>query len=126
MNKTTTSNVNTKPANLAKRQERINNNSANETLRNEIDELVQTWNLYLDDKQKSHRINVNTKLPLENLTDALASLIFPNVFDKQKLLEESNVQRRAQFIINDLKSRLEMISITSQKRKEIVNKRNLN
>ncbi len=100
--------------------------SSNETFRSEIEELVQKWNLYLDEKQKSHRINVNTKLPLENLTDALASMIFPNVFDKQVLLEEMDVQKRAEFIINDLKSRLEMISITSQKRSEIVDKRNLN
>lgn len=97
-----------------------------DNLRNTIEELVYKWNLYLDEKQKSHRINVNTKLPLENLTDALASMIFPNVFDKQQLLEEINVQKRAQIIINDLQTRLEMISITSQKRAEIVNKRNLN
>lgn len=100
--------------------------SNNETLRSEIEELIYKWNLYLDEKQKSHKINVNTKLHLENLTDALASLIFPNVFDKQKLLEEMDVKKRAEFIINDLKSRLQMISITSQKRSEIVDKRNLN
>ena len=98
----------------------------NESFRSIIEEHINKWNLYLDDKQKSHRINVNTKLPLENLTDALASLIFPNVFDKQKLLEETNVQKRAEIIINDLQSRLDMISITSQKRSEIINKRNLN
>jgi len=98
----------------------------NESFRSIIEEHINKWNLYLDDKQKSHRINVNTKLPLENLTDALGSLIFPNVFDKQKLLEETNVQKRAEIIINDLQSRLDMISITSQKRSEIINKRNLN
>ncbi len=98
----------------------------NETFRSKIEELIYKWNLYLDDEQKSHRININTKLPLENLTDALASLIFPNVFDKQRLLEETNVQRRSEIIINDLQARLEMISITSQKRSEIINKRNLN
>jgi len=97
-----------------------------ESFRSKIEELINKWNLYLDDKQKSHRINVNTKLPLENLTDALASLIFPNVFDKQRLLEETNVQKRSEIIINDLQTRLEMISITSQKRSEIINKRNLN
>ena len=101
-------------------------NPSDEALRGELEGLINKWNLYLDDKQKSHRININTKLPLENLTDALASLIFPNVFDKQKLLEETDVQRRAQFILKDLKSRLEMISITSKRRDEIVNKRNLN
>ncbi|GJM16719.1 MAG: ATP-dependent protease [Thermodesulfobacteriota bacterium] len=99
---------------------------SNESLRTTIEELVNKWNLYLDEKQKAHRINVNTKLPLENLTDALGSLIFPNVFDKQILLEETNVQKRSEIIINDLQSRLDMISITSQKRSEIVDKRNLN
>lgn len=98
----------------------------NESFRAKIEELIYKWNLYLDEKQKSHRINVNTKLPLENLTDALASLIFQNVFDKQRLLEETNVQKRSEIIINDLQTRLEMISITSQKRNEIINKRNLN
>lgn len=98
----------------------------NESFRNIIEEHINKWNLYLDEKQKAHRINVNTKLPLENLTDALGSLIFPNVFDKQMLLEETNVQKRAEIIINDLQSRLDMISITSQKRSEIINKRNLN
>ena len=99
---------------------------SNETFRTTIEELVNKWNLYLDEKQKAHRINVNTKLPLESLTDALGSLIFPNVFDKQTLLEETNVQKRSKIIINDLQSRLDMISITSQKRSEIINKRNLN
>jgi len=97
-----------------------------EGFRTRIEELINKWNLYLDEKQKSHRINVNTKLPLENLTDALASLIFPNVFDKQRLLEETNVQKRAEIDLNDLQTRIEMISITSQKRSEIINKRNLN
>ncbi|MEM7007729.1 MAG: LON peptidase substrate-binding domain-containing protein [Thermodesulfobacteriota bacterium] len=101
-------------------------NSQDEELRTHIEQLVQKWNLYLSDKQKSHKITVNTKLPLDNLTDALGSLIFPNVFDKQLLLEEVNVQKRAKLIINDLNSRLEMISITSQKRSEIMDKRNLN
>jgi Lon protease-like protein len=97
-----------------------------DSLRAMIEDLVNKWNLYLNEKQKSHRINVNTKLPLENLTDALGSLIFPNVFDKQKLLEEISVEKRAEIIIKDLHSKLEMISITSQKRSEIKKKRHLN
>jgi Lon protease-like protein len=98
----------------------------NESFRATIEDLINKWNLYLNEKQKSHRINVNTKLPLENLTDTLGSLIFPNVFDKQTLLEETNVEKRAEIIIKDLQSRLEMISITSQKISEIKNKRHLN
>jgi len=91
-----------------------------------IEELISKWNLYLDDKQKSHQINVNTKLPLENLTDALASLICPNVFDKQRLLEETNVHKRAEIIINDLQTRLDIVSITIRKKKTIAERRDLN
>lgn len=97
-----------------------------EELRQNIEDLINRWNLYLDEKQKAHRINVNTKLPLENLTDALGSMIFPNVFDKQRLLEEPNVENRAQIIISDLKTKLDMLTITSSKKTQIMKKRHLN
>ncbi len=103
-----------------------NPNTKDEIYRSKIEQLIYKWNLYLNEKQKAHKINVNTKLPLENLTDALASLIFYNVFDKQRLLEETNVLKRAEIIINDLQTKLEIVSITSHKRKEIMEKRNLN
>ncbi len=103
-----------------------NTNTKDEIYRSKIEELIYKWNLYLNEKQKAHKINVNTKIPLENLTDALASLIFSNVFDKQRLLEETNVLKRAEIIIHDLQTRLEIVSITSHKRKEIMEKRNLN
>ena len=100
--------------------------SSEETYRQKIDELITKWNFGLDVKQKSHRININTKLPLESLTDALATLIFSNVFDKQSFLEEPSVQKRAEVIITDLQTRLDIISVTSRKRNEILEKRNLN
>jgi Lon protease-like protein len=103
-----------------------NPNTKDEIYRSKIEQLIYKWNLYLNEKQKAHKINVNTKLPLENLTDALASLIFYNVFDKQRLLEETNVLKRAEIIIHDLQTKLEIVSITSHKRKEIMEKRNLN
>jgi len=103
-----------------------NSDTKDEIYRGKIEELIYKWNLYLNEKQKAHRINVNTKLPLENLTDALASLIFSNVFDKQRLLEETNLRKRAEIIIDDLQTRLEIVSITSHKRNEIMEKRNLN
>jgi len=103
-----------------------NPNTKDEIYRSKIEQLIYKWNLYLSEKQKAHKINVNTKLPLENLTDALASLIFYNVFDKQRLLEETNVLKRAEIIIHDLQTKLEIVSITSHKRKEIMEKRNLN
>ncbi|MCH7949531.1 MAG: LON peptidase substrate-binding domain-containing protein [Candidatus Dadabacteria bacterium] len=103
-----------------------NHDADDEIYRRKIEELIYKWNLYLNEKQKSHRINVNTKLPLENLTDTLASLIFSNVFDKQRILEETKVLKRAEIIIHDLQTRLKIVSITSQKRNEIMKKRNLN
>ncbi|MCH7518249.1 MAG: LON peptidase substrate-binding domain-containing protein [Candidatus Dadabacteria bacterium] len=103
-----------------------NHDADDEIYRRKIEELIYKWNLYLNEKQKSHRINVNTKLPLENLTDTLASLIFSNVFDKQRILEETKVLKRAETIIHDLQTRLKIVSITSHKRNEIMKKRNLN
>lgn len=69
---------------------------------------------------------IDNKIPLENLTDALSSLVVSNVFEKQELIEEENVQQRAERIIKFLETRIEIISITSKKRNEIIEKRNLN
>lgn len=100
--------------------------SDEESLRARIDELISKWNLLIEDTEKSHKIDINTMLPMESLTDALATLIFSNVFEKQVLLEEPNVHKRAEIIIRDLETRLEIISITSSKRNEIKKKRHLN
>ena len=100
--------------------------TSDEIYRSKIEELITKWNFALDEKQKAHRININTRLPLESLTDALATLIFSNVFDKQSLLAEPSVERRAEVIIRDLQTRLDIISVTSKKRNEIIDKRNLN
>lgn len=100
--------------------------TSDEIYRSKIEELITKWNFALDEKQKAHRISINTRLPLESLTDALATLIFSNVFDKQSLLEEPSVEKRAEVIIRDLQTRLDIISVTSRKRNEIIDKRNLN
>lgn len=100
--------------------------TSEETYRNKIEELIMKWNFGLEEKQKAHRININTRLPLDSLTDALATLIFSNVFDKQSLLEEPDVKKRAETIIKDLQTRIDIISVTSRKRNEIIKKRNLN
>jgi hypothetical protein len=97
-----------------------------EIYRNRIEELITKWNSGLGEKQKAHRININTKLPLESLTDALATLLFSNVFDKQSLLEEPDVRKRAEIIIKDLQTRLDIVSVTSIRRNEIIDKRSLN
>jgi len=100
--------------------------SQEETLRIRIGELITRWNLLIEDTGKSHRITINTNLPLHSLTDALGTLIFSNVFDKQMLFEEPCVENRARILIKDLETRLEIISITSGKRSEIIKKRHLN
>lgn len=97
-----------------------------EAYRARIEELINKWNFILDEEQKSHRININTKLPLDSLTDALATLILSNIFDKQTLLEEPSVENRAEAIIKDLETRLDIVSVTSKKRFKIIDKRNLN
>jgi uncharacterized protein len=100
--------------------------SSEQTLRLRIGELITRWNLLIENTEKSHRIEINTNLPLDRLTDALGTLIFTNVFDKQTLLEEPSVEKRAQILIRDLETRLEIISVTSSKRNEIIKKRHLN
>lgn len=97
-----------------------------ETYRRRIEELLTKWNFALDEKEKSHKININTNLPLESLTDALATLILSNVYDKQTLLEEPDVLKRAEALIKELQTRLDIVSVTSRRRNEIKEKRNLN
>ncbi|MGH7806756.1 MAG: LON peptidase substrate-binding domain-containing protein, partial [Thermodesulfobacteriota bacterium] len=97
-----------------------------EVYRKRIAELISRWNSMLGKEQESHKINIDAELTLGNLTDALASLIVSNVFEKQELLEENNVQERGEKILNNLATRLEIISLTSRKRNEIIQKRNLN
>lgn len=119
--------VKDEPYRLAKVNIMENTRGADEEIyRARIEELITKWNFTLDEDQKSHRINVNAKLPLDSLTDALGTLIFSNTFDKQMLLEEQSTEKRAQKIIRDLETRLDIVSVTSRKRNEIVDKRNLN
>ncbi|MGE0367999.1 MAG: LON peptidase substrate-binding domain-containing protein, partial [Candidatus Dadabacteria bacterium] len=97
-----------------------------ERLRGRIEELITKWNFTLGEKEKAHRINVNTKLPLDCLTDALGTLIFSNIFEKQMLLEEPSIEKRAEIIIKDLQTRLDIVSVTAGKSGGIIDKRNLN
>jgi hypothetical protein len=97
-----------------------------ESYRKRIEDLILRWNGMLGKEHESHKIRIDTGLPLENLTDALASLIVSNVFEKQDLLAEANVKKRAEMILNTLEVRLRVLSITSKKRNQIIEKRNLN
>lgn len=98
----------------------------NAELKEKILYSISNWNDMLDDEHKKFRIRVNTALSLGKLTDILASVLITNVFEKQKYLEELNVDKRAEMIITFLEARLKVLSITSSRKNEIINKRNLN
>ena len=80
----------------------------------------------LNSNQEKHKIKVNTNLPIENLTDVLASILVANIFEKQKLLEETDVEKRAEMLISFLETRLKIFSITSKKKDQIKETRSLN
>ena len=94
--------------------------------RERIVELILRWNGIIGKEHESHLINIDTRLPLENLIDAIASTSVSNVFEKQELLEEINVQKRAENILTHLEAKVEVISIVAKRRNQIVEKRNLN
>ncbi len=94
--------------------------------RERIVELILKWNGIIGKEHESHLINIDTRLPLENLIDAIASTSVSNVFEKQELLEEINVQKRAENILTHLETKIEVISIVAKRRNQIVEKRNLN
>ena len=80
----------------------------------------------LGSKHKEHHFDINMNLPLGNLTDVMASVIFTNIFEKQSFLEETNVEERARMLINSIETRLQNAKITSSRIDSIVNTRNLN
>ena len=80
----------------------------------------------MGEEQKDHRIEVNTMLPLDKLTDILATMIISNVFDRQSLLEELYVIKRAEKIIDYIQTRLEILKHISNIREGIVETRSLN
>jgi Lon protease-like protein len=97
-----------------------------EVYRERIIELVSRWNGMLGKEHESHRINIDTRLPLENLTDAFASLNISNVFEKQELLEELSIPKRAEKVLSHLETKLQVISAVAKRRNQILEKRNLN
>ncbi len=94
--------------------------------RERIIELSSKWNGIIKKHHESHLINIDTRLPLESLIDAIASMSVSNVFEKQELLEEINVQKRAEKILTHLETKIEALSIVAKRRNQILEKRNLN
>ena len=76
--------------------------------------------------ESKYKIKINKDLSLGRLTDVLASVLISNVFEKQKFLEELNINQRAMQIAMFLEDRLRVLEITSTRRDEILEKRNLN
>ena len=105
--------------------ESINGNDES-NYRGKLKKIVSDWNDMLGEKYKEHQLNVNLELPLSNLTDVMASLIFTNIFDKQNFLEETNVEKRAEMLLESLETKLQNAEITSQRTDSIINTRNLN
>ena len=100
--------------------------SSEESYRRKINQLISDWNNMLGNKEEKHKISVNTLLPLDNLTDVLASVLITNIFEKQQLLEETKVETRTRMLISFLETRLKAISIISGKSNSILEKRKLN
>lgn len=91
-----------------------------------IIELVTRWNSILGKEYQSQRINVDFNLALGTLSDSITPQLVSNVFHLQHFLEEANVLKRADMILEQLETKLEIISITSKRINSIIEKRHLN
>jgi len=100
--------------------------ASDELYREHIEALLTKWNGSMKEDQKNHRIEINTSISLDKLTDTLSTLIVSNVFERQQLLEEINPAKRAEIIIRCLETRLELIKYTSKIAQRISKTRNLN
>lgn len=94
-------------------------------LREHIGYLVSSWNKSVG-KNNKHRIQINLDLPLGSLTDVMTSVLIADIFKRQKMLEETDVEKRAEKIISFLETRLKIFSITSKRKSYIKRTRNLN
>ena len=103
-----------------------NNSEKDKLLKDKLCHLISTWNEMLGEKEKKHKIKVNTVLPLHNLTDVLSSVLLTNIYEKQAMLEEINTEKRAEKLIGFIETRIRIFSITSKKRKSIISTRKLN
>ncbi|MCH8029338.1 MAG: LON peptidase substrate-binding domain-containing protein [Candidatus Dadabacteria bacterium] len=92
-----------------------------------LDELVASWNKLLGKEYESKRIRLQRDFGLEQAVDFIASSEISNVFEKQDILEEKSLHKRAEKVISYLETRYEIVSIMEGKRPDqILEKRNLN
>jgi len=102
----------------------ISNGKGNYRL--QLEQVIAKWNNLIGMEHKDHRVDIDTKMPLEILTDSLATRIVSNIFERQNLLEELNVSSRAEYLIDYLQTRLKIFSYISDFIDVIVETRSLN
>jgi len=95
-------------------------------LRQKVIHLVSAWNDLLGPDRESFKINIDPSLPLEYLLDVIASTQLSNVFEKQNLLQEMSLRKRAEKVIEHIETKFEVVSIIKHRRKAILEKRSQN
>jgi len=116
-----------RPYRTAKIEVLENRKSSDEkNYKDRMNNIVSDWNDMLGSNFKEHKLSLNMNLPLENLTDVMASVILTNIFEKQSFLEETDIDKRAAMLIESMETRLQYAAITSKRKDSIINTRNLN
>lgn len=119
--------VESKPYRKARIEILENRKTPGDVIYNEkIKNLITVWNDLLGTEQSKHKLEVNVNLPLENLTDVLASVLVTNIFERQAILEETDVEFRAERLIKMLETRIKYALITFSRKESIIHTRNLN
>lgn len=97
-----------------------------ENCRLQLEQVIAKWNNLIGMEHKDHRLDIDAKMPLEKLTDSLATRIVSNIFERQNLLEELNVSSRAEYLTDYLQTRMRIFNYTSRLGDVIVKTRGLN
>lgn len=120
--------VNHAPYNTARVELLEDKHGLNENdIRQRILEIVSKWNVLLGKGHDSHKINIDPTLGLEQISDAIAATQFSNVYEKQDLLEESDIEMRANKVLSHLETKYEVVSIMERKKSSLITeKRHLN
>jgi Lon protease-like protein len=100
--------------------------TGDEALRRRMIELIAKWNALFNEKQEKFKIKIDLSLPLAPLTDLIASTQISSIMEKQQLLQETNVERRAEKIISYIETIYKAVSIIRNVPKHALNKSGLN
>lgn len=100
--------------------------TGDDSLRRRIIELIAKWNGLFNEKQERFKIKIDFSLPLAPLTDLIASTQISSIMEKQQLLQETNVEKRAEKIISYIETIYKAISIIRNVPKHALDKSGLN